>query len=376
MSKDKKYNVLLIAATLGVGGIETYILNLLKVIDRDLFNPVVVYNGVGADTYRPEIEQMGIKVILVPNPYTQVTFLWRIARIIKKYNIGIICDFRNDFSASSLAVAKILGVRSRVTMYRSSQAGFKSNIFKAIYSAVLHNVVKKTATRIIGNTTKVLDSFYPNRGKDDRFAVVNNGVEIQKFAHDIDREKIRSELGIANDAIVVGHLGRLHESKNHSVILEVFDKLHRRLEKTHLLLVGDGPLWNDIERQIELLNIAEFVTMAGQRMDVPQMLAAMDVFVYPSIYEGMPTALVEAMAAGVAFAASNIAEISEIVPPELEGQLFNAYDVEGIEEAVYGLCTNKPKRQFVASCAKRWASANYAIEKSVSQLCEHWLTQE
>jgi glycosyltransferase involved in cell wall biosynthesis len=135
------------------------------------------------------------------------------------------------------------------------------------------------------------------KGKVD---ILHNGVDLSVYHFDANgRENIRREFNLADNAIVVGHVGRLMEQKNHRFLVEVFAKIHEKNPNTVLLLVGKGPLENQLREQIENLGLTNAVIFAGVRKDVPQLLSAMDVFVFPSFYEGMPNTVIEAQATGL-----------------------------------------------------------------------------
>jgi glycosyltransferase involved in cell wall biosynthesis len=374
MQSEQKYNVLIISATLGIGGLETYIVNVLKCLDRERFRCTMAYGG-GRDDYKEEIEKQGVDVLFVPYSYAQIPYMCRIGRVMAQRRIDILCDFGGDFSAPALLVAKTLGVQSRIAMYRSSRDGFSSTFLKDIYVSVLRKMVRAFATKIIGNTRKVLSSFYSNwQSKGPQFEVVYNGVNLDKLKGEVDRNSVRRKLGIKEDAFVVGHVGRLHESKNHTAILEAFARVRKTVAGACLLLVGEGPLRREIEANVSRLQLTDAVILAGQRRDIPDMLGIMDVFIFPSIYEGMPTALAEAMGRGLPFVASNIEEITEIVPEELQCQLYKPDDIIGFEKGLYELCTNEARRERVGVVAKKWASQNYDIHYSCSKLVECWLS--
>ena len=107
--------------------------------------------------------------------------------------------------------------------------------------------------------------------------------------------------------------------------------------------------------------------------DLFELLDNARLFVLPSLTEGMPNALVEAMVSGLAFVASDIEEILEIVPPELNTQLFDPNDITGMADGLYELCTNSNKRQMVSAKCKEWTAKNYTIQNSVNILCQHWI---
>jgi glycosyltransferase involved in cell wall biosynthesis len=125
------------------------------------------------------------------------------------------------------------------------------------------------------------------------------GVDLSGFSRNCDREAIRSSLGIPPDAMVIGHLGRLAKVKNQPFMLDVLASVRKKRKNVYLLLVGDGPLRSEIEKKAAALGLRERVILAGSRKDVPEMMSAMDSFLFPSLSEGLGLAMIEAQAAGL-----------------------------------------------------------------------------
>lgn len=369
---EETVKVLLVVTGMGAGGLENYILNILSAIDRNKFKVTIACTGGDSAFYKDELIRLGVRTIFCPNPYSQIGYICRIFKIIRSCKIDAVCDFRDDFSAPTLLAAKLAGVRSRVAMYRSTRRGFRPDPFRNFYAYMIHQCTKCLATKIIGNTRKVLDAFYPDRGEDEKYAVIYNGVDLKKFSPGLSGEKSREELGIPVDSIVVGHVGRFHISKNHPTILETFAKLRREVKNVHLLLVGYGVLRDKIENLIAELGIGSSVTLAGRRKDIPSMLAAMDIFFYPSIYEGLPNALLEAMACGLPIVASNIPEIVEITPPDFAKQLFDTDDVEEYVKALKEMCEREEKRKDFGARARQWIEERFSLRVSAEELCKIW----
>lgn len=129
------------------------------------------------------------------------------------------------------------------------------------------------------------------------FRVINNGIDIDRYAYKPDvRKEYRDKLGL-QDKKVIGHVGRFNNEKNHEFLIDIFAKLYGRDTSYRLMLVGDGRLRADIEAKVRSLGLAEAVMFMGETNEVPQLLQAMDVFVLPSRYEGFSLALIEAQAA-------------------------------------------------------------------------------
>lgn len=369
------YNVIRILAVvkyMGAGGIETYLVNVLSAIDRTKFKVTIVCTGRGNNFYKDELARLDVKTVFCPNPYSQIGYICRISKIIRDYKIDAVCDFRGDFSASTLLAAKIARVKSRVAMYRSTRRGFRPDPLRNLYVNIMHRCAKRWATRVIGNSPKVLDAFFPEWHGDDKFAVVRNGVDLNKFSPDVSGQSIRQELGVSSDCIIIGHVGSFRSAKNHKVLLQSFAKLKAQLDNVHLLLVGDGSMRDNIENLIKQLGIAEHVTLAGVQKDVPKMLAAMDIFFYPSLYEGMPNALIEAMACGLPIVVSNIGEILEIIPPGFETQLFAADDVQGFAGALKRLCLDKATRKQLGFQGRQHVEKHFSLQASADELCRYF----
>lgn len=136
--------------------------------------------------------------------------------------------------------------------------------------------------------------------------VINNGINIQRFLDiHIDVAEYRRSIGIPEDAFVVGHVGRFHRVKNHRFFIDVFDLLVKKQPKSHLLLIGTGELQGEIEKQLKENNLSEKATILTHRTDIPELMRVMDVFVFPSLYEGLGIVLIEAQIVGLKYVISS-----------------------------------------------------------------------
>jgi glycosyltransferase involved in cell wall biosynthesis len=134
----------------------------------------------------------------------------------------------------------------------------------------------------------------------DRVVTVNNGVQLDRFRPNLyDKEAVRRTLEIPKDAWVIGHIGRFHEQKNHDLILDVFRQVLKERENSYLLLVGEGPLKKSFQEKIRQWKIEDKVILLENRGDIPQLMAAMDVFFFPSRWEGFGNVMIEAQSMGL-----------------------------------------------------------------------------
>jgi glycosyltransferase involved in cell wall biosynthesis len=152
---------------------------------------------------------------------------------------------------------------------------------------------------------------------DTRWSVHPYSFDLSPFEARVEPATVRSELGIPPDALVIGHVGRFCEAKNHSFLIRIASEVAKREPRTRILLVGDGRLRADIEANIAQMGMADKVILTGLRTDVPRLLlGAVDVFVFPSLFEGLPLASIEAQAAGVGCVLSDsLPEEAEVVRP-------------------------------------------------------------
>lgn len=367
---SEKLGILFVVTAMGAGGLETYLVNLLHVMDLSKYKVTIVATGQQNDWYKAELKSLDVEYLYCPCGYSVWPFVGRIKEIMRQREIVAVCDFRNDFSAPTLWVAKRLGIKSRVAMYRSTRRGFKPDLFRNSYVAVMHYFTRRLATKVIANNPKILDNFYPRWQGDNKFAVVYNGIDIRKFAPATGNKQILKDLGISPDKIIVGHTGSFRAAKNHQGLLKTFGLVKQKVSNIHLLLVGDGLLRPRIEQMAASMGLESCVTLAGNRKDIPELLNVMDVFFYPSIYEGMPNALVEAMACAKPFVATNISEIAEIVPNDLHCQLFDVDDIEGQAEALRKLVSDINCAYSIGKRAREHVVSNFTIASSAEQLLQ------
>lgn len=134
----------------------------------------------------------------------------------------------------------------------------------------------------------------------DNFKVLNNAIDAKDYTFNMNiRNDKRKEFGISDDSILVGHVGRFFPQKNHEFLIDIFNQFHKDHPNSYLMLVGEGELKVSIQDKVRTLGLEDFVIFTGLRSDVNDLLQAMDVFLFPSLYEGLPVSIIEAQAAGL-----------------------------------------------------------------------------
>jgi glycosyltransferase involved in cell wall biosynthesis len=191
---------------------------------------------------------------------------------------------------------------------------------------MLHKpLVHSVATHYLGCSDKALDWLYDWTGVRSKARMINNGIETSKYVYNqTERINVRRELNIPMDAKVVGHVGSLIHVKNHEFLIRLFSEITKEIPESILLLVGEGELRNKLEALVAELRIQNNVIFTGSRSDVNRILQAMDLFVMPSFFEGLPVSLVEAQASGLPILASDTISKDVAITPNIKFISLNA----------------------------------------------------
>lgn len=136
-------------------------------------------------------------------------------------------------------------------------------------------------------------------GKKSNFEILNNGIEIEKFAFNSLVRKEKKNMLKLGDKFIIGHIGAFLPVKNHKFVVKVFNKIHQKNTNTLLLLVGTGPELDNIKKLVKKLGLEKDVIFAGRRSDIPDLLSVMDCFIFPSFFEGFPNSVIEAQTSGI-----------------------------------------------------------------------------
>ena len=287
--------VLHVVAYMGRGGLETMLMNYYRKIDRSKIQfDFLVHRDFEAD-YDQEIRDLGGRIYKLPrlNPLSK-TYLKELDRFFKKHKEYKIVHSHLDCMAGiPLKYSKRNGVPIRIAhAHSSNQTKDKKYLLKLIYK----RNIRKNATDLFACARDAGRWMFGC----DRFHVMNNAIDAGAYAVNAKTAaEVRQELGVSGDAFVVGHVGRFAPPKNHKFIVRIFAEVVKVKPDAFLLFVGDGDLRKETEELTVDLGIRNRVIFAGMRTDVNRVLQAMDVFLFPSTYEGLPLSIIEAQAAGI-----------------------------------------------------------------------------
>jgi len=237
----------------------------------------------------------------------------------------------------SLFLARLAGIPKRIAFYRRSSHGFNPDLTRLLYAWFINRLVYTNATAILSNSQHALDFFFGSRAeRSSKFRIISNGVDSGRFNATLPKEEARSNLGLPSESFIVGHVGRYDPAKNHTAIFETGRLLKERIPSLRLLFCGGGTDSDAFRQAMAPYNIDDVVVALGTRNDVEVVFRALDVFYFPSITEGQPNALLEAMLCGLPILASNIDPIADIIPEAYRGNLLiDAHATGEAAERIY-----------------------------------------
>ena len=292
--------ILQMIGSLNVGGSQSMIMNLYRNIDRDKIQFDFIVDHPKELYFAEEIKEMGGKIYVMPT-FTGTNII----QIVKEWNqffkkhkeYKIIHSHVRSYASIFLLIAKKHGLKTIIHSHSISN-GTGVNAF---IKHILQFPLRFEADYFFGCSKESAEWLFGKgvvEGK--RYKTLQNAIHTTTYEFDKNkRNRIRESLNISSDTLVFGHVGRLHEAKNHMFLIEVFQKIHEDNTNTKLILVGDGLLRKQIEKKIYDLKLQDSIFLVGMQRNVNEWLFAMDVFLFPSCWEGLPVTVVEAQATGL-----------------------------------------------------------------------------
>ena len=305
------------------GGIETWLMHILQHIDRDRFQMDFLVHTNDPCDYDEQVRALGSRIIPCPEAHKPWIYSGKLKRILREYGpYDIVHSHLHHFSGYILRLAKQAGVPTRIshshndTAANQAKAGFK----RRLYLKLMRSWIDRYANAGLACRHKAAASFFgTDWASDSRWQALYYGIDLKPFQAEIDAIALKNQLGIPEDAFVIGHVGRFVEQKNHQFLVDIVAEVAKREPKTRLLLIGDGKLRSQIEGKAALFGLRDKTIFAGIRSDVPQLMQIMDTFLLPSLFEGLGLVLIEAQAAGTACIFSDvIPQEVDLVPPLMQ----------------------------------------------------------
>lgn len=351
------------------GGAETMVMNYYRNIDRSKVQFDFLVHRQEKGVYEEEIEKLGGKVYRMPPIYPQNFYEYKrkIREFLKSHpEYKIIHSHMSELGYFVFKEAKRQGIPTIICHAHNNPCGWDAKmIFRAYFKYMMRPYI--THMFICGEKSGNWLFGKKNRSK---FIQLNNAIDSEKFIYNKKIcAEVKEELGIT-DEFVIGHIGRFNEQKNHIRLIEIFNEICKINSNSKLVLVGAGVLESKIKEKVASLNLDDKVLFLGGRSDVYKIMQAFDIFLFPSLFEGLPVSMIEAQAAGLqCFISASIPKQCIITNNVI------SFDLSLPNYKIANLIINRHKNYSKSNTYQNIVDAGFDIKSNVKQLEEFYLNE-
>ncbi|MEW5767278.1 MAG: glycosyltransferase [bacterium] len=363
--KDK-LRVMQIIATLVVGGAESQLCELVKGLNKEKYEVSVCCLTRGGPL-KEKIEELGIPVyILGKRNKLDFTVLFRLVSLLKRKKVDLVHTWMFTANMWGRLAAMLARIPCRIASERNVA------LAKGTCRNVIDKVLAGFTDLIIANSEGVKNSCLKAGLPSEKLIVIPNSCDLARFDQRKDQGKIKSDLGIRDDSLLVGTVGNFkpQQQKGQQFLIQAAPEVLSLFPEAIFILVGDGPQREKIERLAVELSISEKVRFLGQRRDVPDILSCLDVFVLPSLYEGLPNVVLEAMACRLPVVGTDVGGTNELVLDGQTGILVPPKDPERLAEAIVTLLRDKGLTRRMAEAGRKRVEEEFSLERMVNSVEE------
>jgi glycosyltransferase involved in cell wall biosynthesis len=369
---NKPIRVLQVVGAMNRGGVETWLLNVLRRLSRnDIAIDLMVHTDQRA-AYDDEVEALGATIHRNSHTRELPRYGLRLHRILsgpRRYDV--VHSHVHHYSGVVLAAAMLAGVPVRVAHSHSDTrvADRHRSPWRRAYLRLTKQLIRRVATDGFACSDDAGRALFGERwAEDGRWRRLYCGIDTALYTGHGDREGVRAELALPTTASVMIHVGRFDASKNQSFLIDVLAATRHRHQNSFLVMIGSGPMEPCVAARAEALGMRDYVRFCGPRADVHRLLRAADAFVFPSLHEGLPLTCLEAQAAGLPIVLTDAITREVIVDAERVSRL-PLGDAEAWARAVVRFFTMLPKSE---SQAAALSGGPFDIEVGARTLLESY----
>jgi len=355
-----RINLLHLKTSANIGGAEVMLTYWPKYLSKEKFNQFVIFAEDGPLV--KIIENLGLKVACFTDlkGVKGITLLPKLIRFIKNNKIDIIHAHGARVNmwgsmASILTGVPIIATEHGIDLWR--------------HSNYLFNILDRFSAKVnkfrIGVSQAVCDMLKKIGVDQAKIICIENGIDVDRFNISVDISSKKRELGISERATVIGTVGRLVEQKGHRYLLEAAKMVVNKFPDAKFIIIGDGPLRGELEEQALNLGVKENIVFTGGREDIPELMAIMDIFVLPSITEGLPLVLLEAMVSKKPIIGTRVGGIPEVIEDGVTGLLVEPANSGGLANQIAILLMNAVDRKKMAIEACRMVRKKYNAKSMI-----------
>jgi len=362
---EKKNKIFYLITELERGGAEILLLDLVKALPKEKFDIKVGYLR-GQGTLSDEFKANNIDVTFFNiRSRFDIIGIFKLVNFLKRHCFDIVHTHLIDADIFGCIAAKIAKVPVIVSTKHNTDT-FRKKKMPAVW---LDTFLANNSTKVIAVSAAVKDFLIKfQKINPNNIEIIHNGVDLRKINRTIDIKQAKTALGINPDDHVVGCIARFDEQKGHRYLVEAMDKVSAKIKHVFFVFVGVGELEAKIKERINQLNLNDKVKFLGQRDDINNILSALDVFVLPSVWEGLGIVLLEAQAACLPVVATKVDGIVEVVKDGVTGLLVPAKDAQSLAAAIINLIEDHDKACRYGKNGREFVSQNFSIEKMTKKI--------
>lgn len=358
--------VLQLRSSMGFFGAEAMILELAKELSKTNYEPII---GVINNTYNPHLEMIDVAKknaikFKVFECCSQIDFrsIIKLRNYLIDERIAIIHSHGHKANIYALLASLFLNVKKIASCHPWIESSKKMKVYSSLDKKLLRNF-----DWVVPISYEVQDEIYKYLGDHKKISMINNGINVERFQKKYDKSNIYSELNIKPGSIILGTIGRLAPEKGHNILLRAASAVVKKFQNVKILIIGDGTLNEELEKLSTDLDFNDEIFFTGIRSDIPQLLNIIDIFILPSLSEGLPMALLEAMASKKPIIASRVGKIPEILEDGVSGILVEPGSISELVNAMKSLISNEKKRITLAEKAYRDVRQKFSSTKMASE---------
>lgn len=358
---------------LDTGGVPEHVLALLDGLSQRGYVMTVVCREV-SERYRVRLEQLGVRIILLDlrrliHPVADLRAAWRLYRLLRDEN----CQVLHMHMSKAALLGGVVGLAARVpvrvnTAHNLGCVALPQRALRALFWVYDKLLFALTMHAVITVSARIKQTIVRMRLlSEDKAHAIPNGIDATPFESDADaRAQVRASLGLAPGDVAVGCVARLVWFKGLDALIDAIPAVVHRHPQARFFIVGDGPLKGELLEQARQLGIADKLSFLGERDDVAKLLSAFDIFVLPSVSEGMPITILEAMAAARPTVATDVGGVGEMIEDHVSGLLVPPRTPRALADALNALVGDAPLRVRMGQAARARLDQHFAQDGMVA----------
>lgn len=355
-----------VAQVIGIainGGVESFWMNYYRHIDRNKVQFDFLVESTSDIIDKEEIEKMGGRVVIIPSYKNPIKYVKTLTKIFKENKYDIVHSNMNALSVFTLKAAKKAGVKVRIAHNHATTS--KRETLRNLAKQILKKFSKKYATDYFAVSKVSGEWLFGKKSFEQGEVKVFNSFDVKRFLFSNENRKVfRNKIGVHDDTFLIGNIGRFVKTKNQSFLLEVFYQYQNIDPNSRLLICGEGPLENELKQKAVKLNIKDKVIFLEATAEIEKVYSGLDLYMFPSLYEGLGLTLLEAETSGLPCIASNgVSQETKVI--DYVSYLDLNSDIQIWVNEIQKFKEQKIDRE---ACGKNVLNSSFSIDESVKRL--------